>query len=484
MTHIQEHDPDAARTEILSELNHYVEMLDRQLQLQRLMQYTPYPKQLEFHVAGIDHPERLLMAGNQLGKTYSAAMEVAMHVTGIYPEWWEGRKFSKPVSAWCAGVTSESTRDNPQRLLLGVRREFGTGTIPADTIQDIQMARGVPDAVDSVTVQHISGRNSHIWFKSYEKGREKWQGQTLDFVWYDEEPPEEIYTEGLTRVNATAGMVFVTFTPLLGMSRVVTRYLQPSDDAAKHRHVVNMTLDDAPHMSESMKERILSQYPEYERDARTKGIPMLGSGRVYPIAEEKISFSLNDFGGGMPDYWATMGAVDFGDWDHPTSAVFIRWDRDRDTIYVTDSYRRSKEPLAVHAAAIRDRANGCYVAWPHDGLKHDRTAGRTIKDLYSDNGVKMLRERTMYESGDYSVEAGIADVLNRMQMGKLKIASHLGDIWEEFRLYHRKDGKIVKERDDLMDALRYAVMSIRHARAPSDMGRVIEVENMEEYHVL
>ena len=96
----------------------------------------------------------------------------------------------------------------------------------------------------------------------------------------------------------------------------------------------------------------------------------------------------------------------------------------------------------------------------------------------------MLRERTMYESGDYSVEAGIADVLNRMQTGKLKIASHLGDIWEEFRLYHRKDGKIVKERDDLMDALRYAVMSIRHARAPSDMDRVIEVENMEEYHVL
>ena len=182
-------DPDVARTEILSELSHYVEMLDRQLQMQRLIQYTPYDKQLEFHIAGADYPERLLMAGNQLGKTYSAAMEVAMHVTGIYPDWWEGRKFKRAVNAWCAGVTSESTRDNPQRLLLGVRREFGTGSIPAENIVDIQMARGVPDAVDSVTVEHISGRNSHIWFKSYEKGREKWQGQTLDFVWYDEEPP-------------------------------------------------------------------------------------------------------------------------------------------------------------------------------------------------------------------------------------------------------------------------------------------------------
>jgi hypothetical protein len=90
----------------------------------------------------------------------------------------------------------------------------------------------------------------------------------------------------------------------------------------------------------------------------------------------------------------------------------------------------------------------------------------------------------MYPSGDYSVEAGIADVLNRMQTGKLRIAAHLADVWDEFRLYHRKDGKIVKERDDLMDALRYAVMSIRHARSPADMGRAIEVENMEEYHVL
>ena len=177
------------------------------------------------------HRERLFMAGNQLGKTLAGGMEIAMHLTGLYPEWWEGRRFDGPTRGWAAGVTGESTRDNPQRILVGPPSQesaWGTGTIPGDTIISTDRARGVPNLLDNIIVRHKSGGDSHLAFKAYEKGREKWQGETLDFIWDDEEPPLDIYTEGFTRTNASMGIIMITLTPLLGMSEVVRMFLNDS----------------------------------------------------------------------------------------------------------------------------------------------------------------------------------------------------------------------------------------------------------------
>lgn len=196
----------------------------------RLASYRPYTKQREFHAAGAEHRERLLMAGNQLGKTLCAAAETSMHLTGRYPDWWEGRRWDRPVHGWAGGVTSETTRDVVQRHMLGapeVAADLGTGWLPAATIVDVVRSRHMAGAVDSVIVRHASGGVSTLGFKSYEKGREKWQGATLDFVWLDEEPPLPIYMEALTRTNATGGVLYLTFTPLLGMSEVVRMFLAP-----------------------------------------------------------------------------------------------------------------------------------------------------------------------------------------------------------------------------------------------------------------
>src|SRR5713226_726189 len=98
--------------------------------------------------------------------------------------------------------------------------------------------------VETIRVKHVSGGISTIAFKSYEQGRERWQGATLDRVWFDEEPPYDIYIEGLTRTNATGGLVALTMTPLLGMSEVVRSFL---DNKTPERHVTTMTIDDAFH---------------------------------------------------------------------------------------------------------------------------------------------------------------------------------------------------------------------------------------------
>lgn len=447
--------------------------IERELARRRLEAYEPYKKQMEFHAAGNTHRERLFMAGNQLGKTMSGAAEMAIHLTGNYPDWWEGRRFTRPVTAWASGVTGESVRDTTQRLLVGRPGEYGTGMIPgASIIGEPKRAMGVPDLLDSVSVKHSSGGNSRLYFKRYEQGREKWQGETLDIVWFDEEPPQDIYTEGLTRTNATGGMAYTTFTPLLGMSEVVTRFLnEPSPD----RLVVTMTIEDVEHYTAEERARIIASYPAHEREARAKGIPTLGSGRIFPIEEEAIK--VNPFP--IPQHWPRINGVDFG-WDHPSAAVQCAWDRDADVWYVIRAHRAREQTPILFAPAVNAWGPWVPVAWPHDGLQHDKGSGDQLAKQYANAGMRMLKDRATFEDGSNGVEAGLMDMLDRMQTGRFKVFANLDDWFGEFRLYHRKDGKVVKKSDDLLSATRYALMMKRKAIVNSPP----KTHDVPEWHAL
>ena len=426
-----------------------------ELATRRLVDYSPYAKQREFHAAGSLHRERLLMAGNQLGKSWSGAAEMAMHLTGRYPEWWRGRKWDRPISAWGASVSGIATRDNVQRLLLGRIGQPGTGMIPPTEIAGVKQARGVADLVDTVMVRHASGGTSTLTIKTYDQGRERWQGDTVDLVWFDEEPDEAIYFEGLTRTNATKGMAYMTFTPLLGMSEVVMRFLNtPSDD----RHVTTMTIDDAEHYTQDERDKIIAGYPAHEREARANGIPTLGSGLIFPVTEE--SFVVDPFK--IPDHWKHVAGIDFG-WDHPTGAAKLAYDADNDVVYVTSDYRESEQTPVIHSAALKSWGDWFPWAWPHDGLQHDKGSGDQLSEIYRRNGLAMLPERATWSDGSNSVEAGVQDILERMQTGRWKVFSNCQAWLNERRMYHRKDGKIIKERDDVISASRYAYMMLRFA---------------------
>lgn len=446
---------EAEKRELLELLATKQRLLDENM----LARYKPYPKQLEFHAAG-NIPgvrERLLMAGNQLGKTWSAGAETAMHLTGRYPKDWPGRKFDHPTIGWAASITSQGTRDTVQRILLGEPGDWGTGSIPKDCLIDVKRAaHGVADAAETILVRHTGGGQSRVTLKTYDQGRERWQGETLDFVWNDEEPPQDIYSEGLTRTNATGGCVYTTFTPLLGMSGVVKRFLVEHSPGT---HVTSMTIEDALHYTPEQRKAIIAAYPEHERKARAHGIPMMGSGMVFPVAEEAISVQAF----AIPAYWPRIVGVDFG-YDHPFAAAWLAIDPDTDTLYVTDIYRQRQATPAIHAATLRGKGQWIPVAWPHDGLQHDKGSGEELATQYRKQGLNMLRERTTWPDGSNSVEAGLMDMLDRMQTGRFKVFAHLAEFWEEFRLYHRKDGKLVKENDDAISAVRYALMSRRHAK--------------------
>jgi phage terminase large subunit-like protein len=350
------------------------------------------------------------MAGNQLGKTVAGAAEVAMHLTGIYPPSWNGRVFDKPITAMAGSESYELTRDGIQRLLMGPpaqEEDKGTGFIPLNSIVDTTRRSGMSHAFDSATIRHKpTGGLSTLLYKAYEQGRGKWQANTVDLVWFDEEPPSDVYFEGITRTNATKGMVMVTFTPLKGMSDVVGRYLLEEN---QDRTVITMTIDDAEHYTPEERERIVASYPAHEREARTKGVPAMGSGRIFPVSEENITVEPFE----IPKHWVQIGGLDFG-WDHPFGAACIAWDRDSDVIYLTKEYREREQTPLYHAAGVKPWGAWLPFAWPHDGLQHDKGSGEQLKAQYAAQGLNMLPERATFGDGTNGVEAGVMEMLDRI----------------------------------------------------------------------
>jgi phage terminase large subunit-like protein len=426
--------------------------------------YEPYEYQKSFHEARDNNGrlarQRLLMAANKTGKTFCGAAELAIHLTGRYPDWWRGTKFTGPIQAWAAGDTSYNTRDIVQAELLGEpgdEENFGKGAIPKDAIGKTERQPGIPNAYQSLLVKHTSGRNSKLYFKSYEQGRKAWMGKAVDVTWLDEEPPQEIYSQALRAALKTGGLVYMTFTPESGMTQVIAQFM---NNLQPHQQIFNATWDDAPHLNEEVKREILAALPEHEREMRSKGVPVLGSGLVFPIKESDVrvqSFSI-------PDHWSRICGIDFG-WDHPTATVWLAHNRDADTVYLYDCYRKSAETPIVHSAAIKKRGAWIPVIWPHDGSQHDKGSGISLAESYRRQGLNMHRKHFENPEGGQSVEPGIMEVLDRMRTSRFFVFDHLSDWFEELRMYHRKDGKIVKFKDDLMSATRYATQSLRFAKA-------------------
>lgn len=187
-----------------------------------------YEKHIEFFNAGKIFRERCFMAGNRTGKSQAGGYEMASHLTGIYPHWWEGRVFDQAIDAWAAGDTGQTTRDIIQYILLGPPGEMGTGLIPKDTILDYKVRPGIPNAIDSVEVRHVSGDVSRLGFKSYDQKRRSFQGTAKEVIWLDEEPPDEVYGESIMRTMTTNGMIYVTFTPLQGLTEFVMDFMENS----------------------------------------------------------------------------------------------------------------------------------------------------------------------------------------------------------------------------------------------------------------
>lgn len=416
-----------------------------------------YLKHLDFFSAGSQFKERLFMAANRVGKTVAGAFEATCHLTGRYPPWWQGWRCDHPADGWACGANSQTTRDVVQGILLG--KSTGEGMIPVEAILHTTAGRGVTGSVETVWVKHVSGKTSKLGFKTYEQGRRAFEGEAKDFIWCDEEPPMDVYTEMLYRLLTTKGILYTTFTPLLGMSEVVSSFLEPeNEDSRKSKYVVQAGWKDVPHLDEEEKRKLVANTPQYQVRARTEGEPALGAGAVYPFDETTIA--VDPFA--VPEFWPRAYGLDVG-WER-TACIWGARNPGSGVLYLYHEYYEHKGPEnapANHALAIQRQGK-----WIH-GVVDPASAYHQLQ-AFPQIGLNLTH-------ADNNVETGIMTVFERLATGQLRVFRTCENWFREFRQYHRDakgSGKIVKSNDHLMDATRYlcvsgmAVMRVRPRPAP------------------
>lgn len=437
-----------------------------------------YQWQLEFNSATKDYEAVCLCAANRIGKTYTGTYIDAIHLLGEYPDEWKGHKFKRPPLVWCLGYSGEKTRDLLQAAIFGHRQgdEWVNGLIPPDKIVDWKAMSGTAGAMREVRVRHASGGVSTCQFWSYSQGQHALMGDSVDWYHIDEEPKDPtIYPQVLTRTatgdGGKGGRGILTFTPENGRTDLVIKFM---DNPSDGQYFMQKGWDDAPHLDSEVKRKLIDSFPAHQKEMRTKGVPMLGHGRVYDLGDEFIQ--CDPFP--VPDHWFVIGGMDFG-YDHPQAHVKLAYDKDTESIYVINSWKASKVSANDAWGAVNGWQGQTPVAWPHDGLQHEKGRDDAVqqKQHYANAGFNMLHHMATWpaigdQKGGNSVEQGIYELRDLMQKGKLKVFAGQPDLMDEIRQYHRDEkGRIVKTRDDLLDAVRYAYMMRRYSVNIGSIGK-------------
>ena len=434
------------------------------------------PKHRAFFAAGKDYEERLFMAANRVGKSIAGSLETSYHLTGQYPDWWPGRRFDAPVDAWAVGPDARTVRDTIQRELLGPIGEWGTGIIPAHMLGKWSALQGTPQAIDVIRVRHISGGWSTLGFKNYKQDIQAFMGTSRHVIWCDEECPIEIWNECNIRTATTGGIMLATFTPLQGLTRMVVNFCKHAEflagaspivavagededfdedeadeavGATNSKAVIQAGWDDAPWLSEETKARLLRDTPDHLKDARSKGIPSMGAGAVFPYPIETLL--VDPFA--IPDSWPRMYGLDVG-WNC-TAAVWAALDPNSDTIYLYDEHYQGQQTPQHHAFCVKSR--GEWIRGVIDPATRGRSQvdGNRLLTIYKQLGLKLLPAKN-------EREAGIEALKQRMSSGKFKVFKSLTNFQREYILYRRKlNGKIEDEDDHAIDATRYIINNLQ-----------------------
>jgi phage terminase large subunit-like protein len=348
---------------------------------------------------------------------------------------------------------------------------LGTGYVPRSKIIGKPSCRqcGIADVVDQIQVRHVSGGISTLQFKSFQQGWEVFQGDEPHMVWLDEQPRDNenerrIFSECQTRVLTSHGIIMVTFTALLGRTEMVEHFEQGGPGV----YMDTATWHDVPHLNEHEKDRLRAGYPVAEIETRTMGGVMMGEGRVFSVPEADILCAPFH----IPPHFAIIKGIDFGV-QHPAAVVTIAWDRDKDTIYLTRAWKQVCK-TDEHAAEINAADVWAPVAWPHDGDNREKS-GERIRDLYVPYGCRFLSMSARYKNddgGSQPVEPIVIEVDQRMRAGQIKVFSTCSKFFDEYRQYHRVNGKLVDRHDDILKAFFYAVIMRRFAQIPMNAGYV------------
>lgn len=412
----------------------------------------------------------LTMAANRTGKTLSEGYHFACDATGLYPDWWDGFRFDYGgINMLAMGVDNEQLKEVVQHELfgdLGPNRQFNGGWIHPSEISTIEWSQTT--GLARRVFVHSTRGISRITLRAYTQsktghGTLSFAGTSFDRVWIDECPPDHLVGQLITRTMTgnlgRGGHIGYTMTPELGVTNLVHQFME--ERAESQLLVGPVPWSECPHLTPEVQATILSGLPEHEKDMRSKGTPFFGSGLIFPITDSRIK--VEPFNISIEKPWVrVLRAIDLGVTPHPTALVWLAYDPEEDTIYLTSDYSVVGEAAAIHAAAANKKWAFAPLVFPHDVDITEKGTGKTVRYYYETAGITNGID-FKNPDGSLSVEAGILDLNQRMRDGRFKVFSDCFNFFREKGLYHRMEGKIVKKNDDVIDATRYgSAMIIKH----------------------
>lgn len=418
------------------------------------------------------------------GKSLSMSYETAYHLTGKYPENFEGKRFNKPIKMWAVGMTTQQCTDVLQALLVGTNNvkgdmsanpNFGTGAIPKDdlVISSIQKDGA---RLESILVKHYNkygeyDGDSEISFKACSQGQEAFAGATLEIVWLDESPPNNaltLYTELLQRVRTTKGLVVITATPDWGETDLVKKFI---NSVSPQEYMLTVSMYDSPLYTDEDVEQAKLEIPEYLHDAKIYGKPSSGSGAIFPFAFDRMVEAPFK----IPDEWKHVAAVDIG-WSDPTVCTWVAMSPEK-VFHVYATYAKAEDVPAVHAQAIRSRGGDIPLILPADANKSSSTNGETAYKLYKELLPDQVQYDTFYNFKSFEgkknirLEAGFDLMRIIMREDRLRFFSDLDpELLKQLKNYRVDNGRIPERGNDYVDSLRYALLSCEERGKPRNQA--------------
>lgn len=451
--------------------------LSTQKRYNKIHFFRPNPSQLKFYENTNLYDEILCSWANRTGKTWAVGAFLYFHASGQYPDWWNGKRFDRPVRILIMGITRNSLRGSAQRILLDEYEsgEIGTGVIPRHVLDQCELKWSKDDnnCVDYMRIPHNTGGKSFLYFTTQQVDWRSQMGSEFDICWADEQlegvgnPPKH-YSQFLraTATNVDHRIIVLTATPENGRMPIFD-YFEKSESNRKNRIVHYATLYDAHYLKERA-DQIRDTYPESEWDYRVYGRPRYGSGLVFRFCRELLFCKPFE----IPKHFRRLAGIDFGRAVSKTAIVWIAQDSSTGIYYIYDTdWMRKADPRDIIPLIFKRDTEVGYkipVAWPKDGLNSESSTGNQVAKVYMDLGVRMLAEPAMMQGQDgkksMSVEAGVAWIQGLIDAGLLKIFDipSCQVFHEEMSFYCRdEDNKIKKTLANdphHLDAMRYGLV--------------------------
>ena len=412
-----------------------------------------HKKQMEFHKC--NKKNRWVFGGNRSGKTECGAVETVWLARGIHPF-----KENKPISCWVVSLSKQVQRDVAQAKVLHYLRP--------DWIESVVMSTGRSDSaesgvIDFILVKNVFGTLSKIGFKSCDQGREKFQGTSLDFVWFDEEPPYDVYQECRMRVLDKKGEIFGTMTPLKGLTWVYNEiYLNQNND--KNVWYIEMEWADNPYLDKDEIASMTASMSEEELESRRYGKFMQCGGLVYNEFDENIHV-IEPFD--VPKEWYDEISIDPG-LNNPLSAHWYAQDYDGNVYVIAEHFEKGKE-VSYHAQRIKEICKR--LDWHYSGGKIRALidSAATQKTLASTKSVVDLfyeQDILVNPKVNKDMFSGINKVKRYLKDGEGKphlfIFKNCTNLISEIKSYWWGDNDLpIKKDDHCLDEMRYYIMNIQ-----------------------